>query len=272
MLCGKRTVWREWGAGHPLIMLHGGFGSWTHYLRVIPLLAKHHRVLCPNMPGYGDSDDPAGGDVLHNLTAALSKGAMDIVGPQARVNVVGFSFGTVVAGAMCAELSKTQQYPRPHRLVLLAPAGIDIVTNMIDGLMSLEAGMGIEARHAVHRNNLARLMLSGPALVDEEAVIVQDINVAGARTRGRVYSQSNALLRALDERPVEAVAAAWGGRDGYVRGLEAYEDRLVNLYPGIVLRKIPEAGHWLQHEAASETVAFINGFLGAGPGQREIVS
>ena len=31
--CGEGTmVWRAWGGGVPLVLLHGGFGSWTHWI------------------------------------------------------------------------------------------------------------------------------------------------------------------------------------------------------------------------------------------------
>src|SRR5579872_798715 len=43
--CGSgRMVWRCWGEGTPLVLLHGGYGSWTHWIRNIDGLAARHRV------------------------------------------------------------------------------------------------------------------------------------------------------------------------------------------------------------------------------------
>jgi hypothetical protein len=38
--CGDgETVWHSWGDGEPLVLLHGGSGSWTHWLRNVQALA-----------------------------------------------------------------------------------------------------------------------------------------------------------------------------------------------------------------------------------------
>src|SRR5258708_4807169 len=54
---GGSMVWRLWGEGTPLVLLHGGFGSWTHWFRNIPDLAQRYRLIVANLPGLGESDD-----------------------------------------------------------------------------------------------------------------------------------------------------------------------------------------------------------------------
>ena len=40
--CGDGAmVWRVWGAGEPLVLFHGGSGSWTHWIRNIPELSRY---------------------------------------------------------------------------------------------------------------------------------------------------------------------------------------------------------------------------------------
>jgi hypothetical protein len=57
--CGDGTmVWRVWGDGEPLVLLHGGSGSWTHWIRNIPELSRHYELWVPDIPGLGSSAMP----------------------------------------------------------------------------------------------------------------------------------------------------------------------------------------------------------------------
>src|SRR5713226_9454882 len=97
-------VWRSWGAGPPLILLHGASGSWTHWIRNVLPLAARFRVFVPDMPGYGDSDappEPHTADGLADLVAA----ALDVMLPSpAEVDLAGFSFGGIIGGLVAARL------------------------------------------------------------------------------------------------------------------------------------------------------------------------
>jgi 2-hydroxymuconate-semialdehyde hydrolase len=55
---GLTTSYLEAGSGDPVVLLHGGeFGASAElgWERTIPALAQHHRVLAPDMLGYGGS-------------------------------------------------------------------------------------------------------------------------------------------------------------------------------------------------------------------------
>ena len=58
---GERLAWRETGAGRPLVMLHGLFGSAaltadTDLVRAIA--ARRYRVILPDQRGHGESGGP----------------------------------------------------------------------------------------------------------------------------------------------------------------------------------------------------------------------
>ena len=50
-------VWRVWGSGEPLVLFHGGSGSWTHWIRNIPELSRHYELWVPDIPGLGEFDE-----------------------------------------------------------------------------------------------------------------------------------------------------------------------------------------------------------------------
>jgi len=89
-------VWRTWGQGPPLVLLHGARGSWTHWLRNIPALAERFSVIVPDMPGFGYSDAPPEPHTVEVLAAAVVRGLGAVT--SAAIRLVGFSFGGIVAG------------------------------------------------------------------------------------------------------------------------------------------------------------------------------
>lgn len=57
-LNGLPIAWSEGGAGPPLLMLHGFPQTRALWARVAPRLAATHRVICPDLRGYGESGKP----------------------------------------------------------------------------------------------------------------------------------------------------------------------------------------------------------------------
>jgi pimeloyl-ACP methyl ester carboxylesterase len=50
-----KLAYREAGSGTPLILVHGSPGEGRSWGRVLPKLEGRHRVLMPDLPGYGGS-------------------------------------------------------------------------------------------------------------------------------------------------------------------------------------------------------------------------
>jgi pimeloyl-ACP methyl ester carboxylesterase len=89
------------GAGEPIILLHGYAQNSHMWLPLIPELAKTHRVVTPDLRGFGDSAKPDGGydkktmaQDIHALAAALG---------FERVRIVGHDIGLMVAYAYAAQ-------------------------------------------------------------------------------------------------------------------------------------------------------------------------
>jgi pimeloyl-ACP methyl ester carboxylesterase/16S rRNA G966 N2-methylase RsmD len=86
-LAGIRTAVLEGGEGQPVVLLHGPGEHAPKWLRVIPELAKTHRIIAPDLPGHGASDPVDGTpgvqralDWLHALIERTCATAPALVG------------------------------------------------------------------------------------------------------------------------------------------------------------------------------------------------
>ena len=118
--CGDGAVaWHVWGRGKPVLLLHGGGGSWTHWLRnILPLAGAGRRVIVPDLPGFGDSALPPQGNDADALAAPIELGLQTLLGDES-CDVVGFSFGALVGGFLA-----TMPDTRVARLVLVGAPGL----------------------------------------------------------------------------------------------------------------------------------------------------
>jgi pimeloyl-ACP methyl ester carboxylesterase len=242
--CGAASmVWHAWGSGPPMVLLHGGSGSWTHWLRNIePLVAAGRRVLVPDLPGFGDSAVPSSGTDADALPVPLEDGLRQIVG-STPVDSAGFSFGGLTAGLLAA------QYPqRIARLVVIGAPGLGLWDKRPLVLSPWRHLPDEAQRDAVHRANLAVLMLHDPHAIDDTALALHKANVVRDRMKGRSLARTDALARAL-QRASCPVWSVYGEQDALYRGRMDEVQAVLQTaahFRGLAL--IPDAGHWVQYE------------------------
>src|SRR5215207_9849807 len=106
--CGDgAVVWREWGppgggAERPLVLFHGGSGSWRHWARNVGRLSADRRLLCPDLPGLGLSAMPPDAASPVPIAAVVRAGLAQALGDGADYDLAGFSFGALIAGHVAA--------------------------------------------------------------------------------------------------------------------------------------------------------------------------
>jgi pimeloyl-ACP methyl ester carboxylesterase len=244
--CGDGVmVWRIWGEGEPLVLFHGGFGSWTHWLRNIPVLSRHYRLIVASLPGLGESDDAPMPHTPERIAAIAAEGIERILPAGEPFHLTGFSFGGLISGHVAASFGE-----RCRSLTLVGAGGLGLKRSPMRKLLSWRHIEDEAGRLAVHRENLAILMIADPAKIDDLAIHLQAENAARGRVNSPTIAMTDTLTRKLPL--VRArLAGIWGERDAAaMEDLPARARLLRGVQPQAPFVVIADAGHWVQYEAA----------------------
>jgi pimeloyl-ACP methyl ester carboxylesterase len=269
---GCRVAWRCWGRGPVVVLLHGGSGGWNHWIRNVEALAGSGlRVLVPEMPGYGDSDNAPLPHAARTLARVLSRGLRALLAESAdgegeaggalgeAFALVGFSFGSVVAAQWAA-----LEPGRVRQLVLVGAMGFGPPRDRAIDLRPWKHLTDPEALADVQRHNLGALMFHDQSRIDALAMRLHLRNTERTRFVSRWISRGDALADLLPELDV-ALHAVWGMHDVTAAGGVANCVQVLQaLRPGAGCDVIEDAGHWVQYERATEFNAVLRAVLGRG--------
>jgi 2-hydroxy-6-oxonona-2,4-dienedioate hydrolase len=258
--CGDGTMlWRCWGSGPPLVLLHGGHGAWSHWIRNVQPLARRFTVIAADMPGYGESAMAPEPYSAESIAEILVRGLGEIVPEGERFHVAGFSFGGVVGGHVAALAGA-----RCASFTLVGSNGLGLRRPELEPMGSWRRVTDDAELAAVHRRNLAILMIADPAKIDELAVYLQTQNTRRTFIKSRPISRTDTLRSALGVVTAQ-VNGIWGERDATAgEFLSDRETLLRSLQPTSRFRVIPGAGHWVAYEAADAFNATLSELLTTG--------
>ena len=254
--CGDGSlVWRVWGSGPPLVLLHGGYGSWSHWVRNVIPLSRRFTVFACDLPGLGESATPPEPWTADGLAAIIVAG-LDMVLPKgAAPHMAGFSFGGVIGGVAAAQLGD-----RLKSFTVVGSNGLGLERSPTP-LERVKPDASEEEEFATHRYNLNQLMIFNPDKIDELALYLQKTNHARARMRSRRFSRSGALIAALP-RIKARLDGIWGERDATAYPHVAERKRILqSIQPGARFTVVPGAGHWVQFEEADAFNRIITDYV-----------
>ena len=260
----------EFGAGTPLLMLHGGgpgASGPSNYVRNIGALAQHFRVLVPDLPGYGQSSKQVDAADPFGDQAGAMLGLLDALDIE-RAHVVGNSLGGACALRMALDAPQ-----RVGRLVLMGPGGIGISQSQpTDGLKRL---LGYYAGEGPTFDKLRRFIcedlvfdasqVSDAVLQERYAASIDPEVVAHPPLRAPkdldAFKRLDFLLDARLPALTTPTLVMWGAEDRVnpPAGAAALQQRMQACDTVLFSR----TGHWVQWERAAEFNAFVAGFLQA---------
>ncbi len=257
---GVDTNYHDVGSGSPVVLIHGsgpGVSAWANWRLTLPALAEQHRVVAPDVLGFGYTARPADAHYNLNTWAGHLVGFLDAVGIE-RTSVVGNSFG----GALALRLASAHP-DRVEKLVLMGSVGVPFaITPGLDAVWgfqpSLPAMRGLLDIFAYDRSlvsdDLAALRLAAatrPGVQEAFASMFPAPRQDGV----------DALTTADDAiRAVAAPTLVVHGRDDQVIPL-ANSLRLLELIERAQLHVFGQCGHWVQIEKAAEFNRLIVDFL-----------
>jgi pimeloyl-ACP methyl ester carboxylesterase len=261
---GARINYAEMGDGPPVILIHGLSGCWQNWLENIPHLARRHRVVALDLPGFGESELPQDEISIPGygrfVDAFLSQ-----IGVE-RAALIGNSMG----GFIAAEVAISHP-SRVEKLVLVSAAGLMRVGNA--RLTALEraarlfhpATAAVLARrdYLVRRPKLRRRILYGivryPDRIEPELVY----EVASGAGKPGFLDALNAITKYdfADRLPDVSVPTliVWGRNDMIVPVSGAYEyERLI---PNTRLEIFEDTGHVPMLERPARFNQLVEEFL-----------
>jgi pimeloyl-ACP methyl ester carboxylesterase len=243
--CGDGDlVWRRWGraGATPVVLAHGGSGSWRHWIKTVPALKQRAEVWAVDLPGLGDSAYPPHPHTPAGCGLPLAQG-LKMLFPKGTAHLVAFSFGAHVSSWALTHLKDHMA-----SFTITGCAALGLPQGPGKEFPREEPDMSEDERLDVHRRLLEVLMFRDPARIDALAVWLQAENIQLARFRSRPFARSDEIRRNLPEImcPLKAI---WGGNDQTAwPSVEARYEVLREHHPELVTRTIPDAGHWVMYE------------------------
>lgn len=241
-------VWQAWGTATtkpPLLLLHGGFGSWTHWMANVEALSRDRLVVTCDMPGLGDSASASGELSPDVIAGPIIAGLDDVFGNDASFDLAGFSFGGLIGSRVAASVGD-----RCRTFVAVGASGFEGLHVRVLGIEVPAKDASDAEKNAIHRSNLNILMLWDDAKIDDVAIYMHRKNVARSRVRSRPMSLGNHLVDALPK-VTSKMHGIWGVHDATAGGREqimARQDILRGFDPDAEVKIIEEAGHWVMYE------------------------
>lgn len=263
---GARVACWESGppGAEPVVLLHGYPADHRCWRHQVPALSARHRVVAPDLLGWGASDRPLHLSFDYDTEVARLARLLDALGLDS-VNLAGHDYG----GFLALGLAETRP-GRVRRLAVLNSRAQGTFTPRWYALFSLMGTAGRSALlrrpaarlpyAALHRRAFAQLVRAGRL----DARVLEGYVGWMAEPEGRrwllhYFGDYRTPPRPELRRGLPGVscptAVVWGRADPYLSPAIATE--LAGAVPGAELTMLDDTGHWVMDERPAEVTAAL---------------
>ena len=241
------VCWRIWGKGQPIIFLHGGYGSWRHWIKQVTYLSKDYQILVPDMPGFGESSDLKSDHTPENISLNLYQTFRKLnITDLDNINLVGFSFGGLISGHLSYQFLK--KGIELKNLILVGPGGTGARRGPMREMVRRTPKMSFEEILRAHFENLKILMINDPKNIDLLSLYIQLENTNNHRLKSRPISATNTLIKILEKQNITPYLI-FGEKDATVG---PYLEERISIFRAackdIRIQVEINAGHWIMYE------------------------
>jgi len=258
------TNYHDVGKGFPLVLLHGsgpGVSAWANWNKLFPLLSSDHRIIAPDLVGFGYTDRPEG--QVYNMDAWVTQtvNLLDALKIE-QADIIGNSFGGALALALAIKYPK-----RVRKLVLMGSMGVtfpltyglDRVWGYTPSLTNMQELIGIFAyNRAMMPPELAKGRYEGsiqPGFQESFSSMFPAPRQAGVEA----MAQYEIYLKEVRHQTLIV-----HGREDRVIPLET-SMKLISIIENAQLHVFGKCGHWTQIERTEEFAELVRNFLRLDP-------
>lgn len=253
------------GEGGTVLLLHGsgpGVSAWANWRNQLPPFARHHRVVAPDLAGFGFTEVPEGQEYSREVWLRQIVDLLDALGIE-RVHVVGNSFGGSMALALAIHHPE-----RIDKLVLMGSVGVPFELTA-----GLDAVWGYEPSEEAMGRLMREIFAYDSSLITDELVASR----YAASTRPGTMEAFASMFPAPRQRWVEAMAHP----EEAIRGITAptllvhgRDDQVIPLSTSLTMLELIDdsrlhvfgrCGHWTQIEHGAAFNALVLDFLAQQP-------
>ena len=255
----------------PVLLLHGE-PSWSYLYRkmIPPLAAAGHRVIAPDLVGFGRSDKPAAGeDYTYQRHVDWMAGLLEVLDLRG-ITLVCQDWGGLIGLRLAAE--------HPERFARIVAANTFLPTGDIPPGAAFRRWQRASQEMPVF--DVKRIVASGCVSEVPDAVLAayaapfpDDRYLAGARqfpllvptTPDDPASEPNRRAWEVLRRWEKPFLCAFGDRDLITRGADRYLIEAITGAQGQPHATLEGAGHFLQEDQGELLAQIVADFIAANP-------